>query len=125
MARAPAPTIEHPAGTGAVRNDIPLTDRAAGVMKTAFGKDAIFVPAYVPAAEASEDYSAFIDAGVPSVFFGIGGDDPAMIAQYKAQGKPLPVNHSPFFAPVPEPTIKRGVETLTLAVLMVAGTPSK
>ena len=51
-----------------------------------------------------------------SVYFGIGGDDPAMIARYKAEGKPLPVNHSPYFAPVPEPTIRTGVETLTLAV---------
>ena len=51
----------------------------------------------------------------------VGGYDPAMIARYKAEGKPLPVNHSPFFAPVPEPTIKRGAETLALAVLTVAG----
>jgi hippurate hydrolase len=62
---------------------------------------------------------------MPAVFFGIGGDDPAMLAKYKAEGKPVPVNHSPYFAPVPEPSIKRGVETLTLAVLMVAGTGGK
>lgn len=125
MARAPAPTIEHPAGTNAVHNDIVLADRAAGVLQTAFGKDVTLVPAYVPGGQASEDFSAFVDAGVPSVFFGIGGDDPAMLAQYKAQNKPVPVNHSPYFAPVPEPSIKRGVETLTLSVLMVAGNASK
>ena len=121
MARAPEPTIVHPAGTNAVHNDAALSARTAGVMKAAFGKDATFVPATMPGGTASEDFSVFIDEGVPSVFFAIGGYDPSTIARYKAEGKPLPVNHSPFFAPVPEPTIKRGAETLTLAVLSVAG----
>jgi len=118
MARAPVPTIDRPVGVGAVQNDISLTDRAAGVMTAAFGTDAMFVTAYVPAAEASEDFSEFIAAGIPSVFFGIGGDDPRMISEYRAAGKPIPVNHSPYFAPVPEGTIKRGAETLSLAALM-------
>ena len=56
-----------------------------------------------------------------SVYFSIGGTSAAMAAQYKAQGKPVPVNHSPFFAPDPAISIKTGVETLTLATLMVAG----
>jgi hippurate hydrolase len=125
MAGAPEPTIEHPGGASAVYNDIGLADRSAGVMQAAFGKDAHFVPAYMPGGSASEDFSEYIHAGMPAVFFGIGGDDPAMLAKYKAEGKPVPVNHSPYFAPVPEPSIKRGVETLTLAVLMVAGTGGK
>ncbi|HWU78065.1 MAG TPA: amidohydrolase [Rhodanobacter sp.] len=125
MAGAPVPTIDHPSGANAVHNDIGLADRAAGVLQAALGKDASFVPASTPGIEASEDFSEFIAAGVPSVFFWIGGDDPAMLAKYKAEGKPVPVNHSPYFAPVPDPTIKRGVETLTLSVLMVAGTASK
>jgi hippurate hydrolase len=32
---------------------------------------------------------------------------------------PLPANHSPFFAPVAEPSIRTGVEAMTLAVLNV------
>jgi hippurate hydrolase len=35
----------------------------------------------------------------------------------KPGGKPMPVNHSPFFAPVPEPSIKTGVQAMTLAVM--------
>jgi hypothetical protein len=31
--------------------------------------------------------------------------------------KPVQVNHSPSFAPVPEPTIKTGVRAMSLAVL--------
>jgi len=125
MAGAPAPTVEHPGGASAVYNDIGLADRSAGVLQAAFGKDVHFMPAYMPAGSPSEDFSEYIHAGMPAVFFGIGGDDPAMLAKYKAEGKPVPVNHSPYFAPVPEPSIKRGVETLALAVLMVAGNDTK
>ena len=66
---------------------------------------------------ASEDYSDFIIAGVPSVFFSIGGSDPARLAELRAAGKPVPANHSPFFAPTPEPSIRTGVRAMTLAVL--------
>ena len=125
MGRAPEPAITHPSGTNAVHNDSALSARTAAVMAAAFGKDAAYVPPTLPGGNASEDFSVFIDEGVPSVFFAVGGYDPAMIARYKAEGKPLPVNHSPFFAPVPEPTIKRGAQTLALAVLSVAGNGAK
>ena len=123
MAGAPPPTIRYLHGTDAVRNDGQLSARAAAVMTTAFGDKASFVPAYMPGGAASEDYSVYIDAGVPSVYFGIGGLDPRMIADYRTRGLPVPVNHSPYFAPVPEPTIRTGVEVLTLAVLMVTSAP--
>jgi metal-dependent amidase/aminoacylase/carboxypeptidase family protein len=122
MANAPAPTITFPHGTAAVRNDSALSARMSTVMKQALGVKASFSPASAPGGTASEDFSEYIEAGVPSVFFGVGGYDPAMLAQYKAENKPVPVNHSPYFAPVPEPTIRTGVEVLTLAVLSVAGT---
>ena len=69
---------------------------------------------------ASEDFSEFIGAGVPAVFFGIGGTDPQVLADAKAKGISVPVNYSPLFAPVPEPAIKTGAAVLTLAVLTVA-----
>lgn len=122
MANAPAPTVRYLHGTASVRNDGALSARAAAVMRSAFGNGATFVPATAQGGTASEDYSEFIDAGVPSVFFGVGGSDPAVLARLAAEGKPVPVNHSPFFAPVPEPTIRMGVEVLTLAVMSVAGT---
>ena len=121
MAGAPPPTIEFAGGTAAVVNDPALAARSAQVMAQAFGEDASFVPDYLPGGEASEDYSEYIAAGVPSVFFGVGSQDPKMLAEYALAGKPIPVNHSPYFAPLPAPSIRRGVETLTLAVLMVAG----
>lgn len=121
MSRAPFPIIERPIGTSVVLNDPGLSDRAAKIMLAAFGGEALYLPASLPGGEASEDYSEFVAAGTRSIYFAIGGDDPAMLARYKAEGKAVPVNHSPFFAPMPKPAIERGVETLTLAVLMVAG----
>jgi hippurate hydrolase len=124
MANAPAPTITRQEGVGSVVNDSALAARAASVLTSALGDEAIFVPRSAPGWTASEDYSEFIEAGVPSVFFGIGGYDPKMIADYKARGVPVPVNHSPLFAPVPEPSIRTGVTVLTLAVLMVTSGPA-
>jgi len=117
MSGAPAPDLAIVSGGKAVVNDAALTEKTAAVFKTAFGPNAIATPN--PGA-ASEDYSEFILAGVPSVYFAIGGYDPKAMAEAKAAGKPLPVNHSPFFAPVPEPTIRTGVEAMTLAVMNVA-----
>lgn len=123
MARAPAPDIRRPYGTAPVVNDDALAARAAGLLAQALGPDRVtLLPASAPGGSASEDYSEYVAAGLTrSVYFGIGGHSPATIARYQAAGGPLPVNHSPFFAPDPEPAIRAGVKTLSLAVLMVAG----
>lgn len=116
MADAPAPDVAIKSGGIAVVNDATLTDRTAGVFRAAFGDRAEPTP---EPGKASEDYSQFILAGVPSTYFSIGGLDPAAVARAKATGVPLPGNHSPQFAPIPEATIRTGVEAMTLAVLNV------
>ena len=121
MANAPEPTITYLHGTASVKNDSALAARANTVLTAALGDKVTFIPVTAPGITASDDFSEFVNAGVPAVFFGIGADDPKMLAEYQAQGKPVPVNHSPYFAPVPEPTIRSGVIVLTLAVMMVAG----
>lgn len=118
MAGAPPADVKITAGGKMVVNDQALTDRTAVVFKAAFGKDAVVQD---KPGSASEDYSEFVLAGVPSLYFGIGGYDPAEIARAKAEGRQVPTNHSPFFAPTPEPTIRRGVEAMTLAILNVTG----
>jgi hippurate hydrolase len=118
MAGAPKPDVKIIEGGKSVFNDQALTDRTATVFKAAFGANAILLPTPSPT---SEDYSQFVNAGVPSVYFDLGGFDPAKIADAKARGIELPVNHSPLFAPVPEPTIRTGVEAMTLAVMNVLG----
>lgn len=116
IADAPKPDVKIEEGGKAVVNDDKLTDRTATVFKAAFGDRAKAVS--TPGA-ASEDYSEFIAAGVPSVFFMIGGYDPKIVAEAAAKKQILPANHSPFFAPVPEPSIRTGVEAMTLAVMSV------
>lgn len=123
MARAPKPTITHQGGTAAVINTSDLAQRTAAMLKAGFGPETIFVPASEPGGNASEDYSELVKTGIPSVFFAIGGLDPAAFAKAKAGKSEVPVNHSPYFAPLPEPTIRRGTETLALAVLMTLATP--
>jgi len=116
MSNAPEPEIKIAEGTKAVINDPGVVGTAERVLKAAFGDK--FRPS--PPVTASEDYSEFIIAGVPSMFFNIGVYEPERItAAGEGDGSQLPGNHSPLFAPVPKPTIETGVEAMTLAVLSV------
>ena len=118
MSGAPAPEVKFIPGGKLLVNDAAVTARTAKVFKAAFGDRAALQPEPI---NPSEDYSEFIVAGVPSLFWSIGGLDPAVIAQAKAKGTPVPANHTPQFAPTPQPTIRFGVEAMTLAVLGVMG----
>ena len=85
-------------GAKSVVNDNALTERGAAVLKAAFGDKAQRMR---EPGSASEDYSEFVMAGVPSFYFGIGGLDPAMLKKAAAEKISVPGNHSPEFAPVP------------------------
>jgi amidohydrolase len=114
MSDAPAPEIKITEGAKAVVNDPAVVATAEKVLKTAFGDKFRTSPPGTP----SEDYSEFINAGVPSMFFNIGVYEPERVAAANnGSGPELPSNHSPLFAPVPKPTIETGVEAMTLAVL--------
>ena len=114
MAAAPEPEIKMSEGAKAVINDDTLALRSAAVLKAAFGDKARQISA---PGTASEDYSEFVKAGVPSFYFGIGGLDPEAVAESQANNISLPGNHSPRFAPVPEPTIRAGALAMSLVVL--------
>jgi hippurate hydrolase len=114
MSDAPAPDIKITEGTKAVMNDPGVVATAEKVLKAAFGDK--LRPS--PPGTASEDFSEFINAGVPSMFFNIGVYEPERVAAARdGSGPQLPPNHSPLFAPVPKPTIATGIEAMTLAVL--------
>ena len=57
----------------------------------------------------SEDYSYFVEQGVPSFYFTLGAANPQKLAEAKASGKDLPSNHSPLFAPDAEPALRTGI----------------
>ena len=69
-------------------------------------------------APASEDFGSFgSEWHSPSVFWFVGGTDPVVYAKAKQSNRlnELPVNHSPRFAPVLQPTLRTGVEALVVA----------
>jgi len=119
MSGAPAPEVKIEVGGKLLVNDPAVTERTAKAFKAAFGERAQPMPQPI---SPSEDYSEFIIAGVPSLFWSIGGLDPKVIADYKAKGLPVPANHTPQFAPTPEPTIRFGVAAMVVAVMNVLGT---
>ena len=114
MSNAPVPDIRLTEGAKAVINDDALAARSGAVLKAAFGDKARL---QAEPGSASEDYSEFVTAGVPSFYFGIGGLEPQAWFAATAAKKPIPGNHSPEFAPVPEPSIRTGAEAMSLVVL--------
>lgn len=69
-------------------------------------------------ASASEDFGALgAGLGAESVFWFVGGLDPAVYAAAEKAGAvdELPANHSPQFAPVIHPTLRMGIEALLSA----------
>lgn len=121
MAGAPEPEVRLGAdsSTAAVTNNEAVVQRTVASLKAQFGDPKVV---QVQPITASEDFSVFTDAGIPSMFFFVGVTDPKDVAEsMKKGGKPLPFNHSPYFAPVPEPSIKIGVQAMTTAVLTALG----
>jgi len=114
MSGAPEPEVHIEEGGKAVNNDPQLVSRTEAVLRGAYGKNVMRVPPIT----ASEDFSDFVNTGVPSMFFFVGVYDLQRFLDSRKPGAtPLPSNHSPFFAPLPEPSIKTGVGAMSLAVL--------
>jgi amidohydrolase len=102
--------------TPATYNNPALTKRLVAVWKKVLGPDNVDM---VDPTMGGEDFSEYSlpDHSIPAVDFHIGAVDPAKIAEYKKEGKELPSLHSSKFAPVPEPTIRVGIISMTSAVL--------
>ncbi|MGC2778242.1 MAG: amidohydrolase [Bradyrhizobium sp.] len=97
------------------RNDDVATRKAVASFEVWFGADRVTEIAPVTA---SEDFGLFGAAwNVPTVFWVIGGIDPATSARAEKAGKldELPANHAPDFAPVIHPTLRTGIEAMLAA----------
>jgi hippurate hydrolase len=98
-------------------NDKTASDRVAEALRAHFSADRVI---HTGPAPASEDFGCFGTVWhAPSVFWFVGGNDPAVYAKAKAEGRinELPVNHSPHFAPVLHPTLETGVEAIVTAAM--------
>ena len=104
------PTIDHYESTDALYDDPVLAKRLTPVLATSLGKQNV---ESIEPVMASEDYSYFVEAGIPSFFYSLGGADPQKYAQAKASGIPLPSNHSPLFAPDAEPALRTAIASET------------
>ncbi len=100
------PLIEHYEGTDAVYNDPALAEHLKGVLESALGKDNVSVNGPITP---SEDFSYFVEQGVPGFYFNLGGADPAKFAAAKESGTMLPSNHSPLFAPDVDPALHTAI----------------
>jgi hippurate hydrolase len=99
-----------------VVNEESTMERVSEAFIAHFGAERV-TPA--PPMMGSEDFGVYgARGGFPSVFWFVGGTDPQEYARAEQAGRidrDIPSNHSPYFAPVLEPTLSTGVETLVTA----------
>lgn len=114
--RADKPTvkIESSDFTPATYNDPALTRRASEAVKHVLGPQAVTVKKPVMG---GEDFGRYATEGVPAFIFWLGTIDPQRAQQARSDGTPLPSLHSDFYYPVPEPSIRTGVQAMSTAVL--------
>ncbi|HSV40579.1 MAG TPA: amidohydrolase [Nocardioidaceae bacterium] len=110
-----APEIEHADHFPSLTNDEEALER----VRRAFTANLPVVVIDPGLVTGSEDVGVFAEAaGVPCVFWLLGGADPQAFAgltseaELRAMVGTLPSNHSPYFAPVAMPTLRLGVDAL-------------
>ena len=119
MAGAPEPEVRIVEGVPSVVNDEGVIHSVDGALKSALGPD--HVDLALPQTP-SEDFAVYATQGVPSLTMRFGVYPPDQIAAAALLGaKRLPSNHSPYFAPVPEPSIKTGIKITSAALLALLG----
>lgn len=112
---APAPEIEEISRFPACWNDPDATEVLLAEFQQRLGAENVVQGR---AQMGSEDFGSLAAAiGVPSVYWFFGGH-PAELLQ---SGGNVPMNHSPQFAPVMEPTLSTGVHAATTAILSKVG----
>ncbi len=99
--------------TPSTYNDPNMTTRVMKAVGDSIGDKNILE---TPPSMGGEDFSQFhrYDREIPTVIFWTGGADPVALAKaMKGEGEIPSANHSPFFAPIAEPALKLGVQSMT------------
>jgi len=113
---APEVSIE-PDYTPSTYNEPALTTRVMGAVAASIGEERVYER---PPSMGGEDFSMFSRTAdkIPAVIFWVGGADPKVFkAAQEGKGPKPPANHSPFYAPLPEPALKLGVQSMTSAAI--------
>ena len=100
------PTVDRYEGTDVVYNNPALAERLRTVLESSLGKKNVVTAEPITA---SEDFSYFVEQGIPGFYFSLGGADPVKFAQADAAGTMLPSNHSSLFAPDVDPALHTGI----------------
>ena len=79
-----APLIDHDESTDAVYNDPALAERLKGALEAALGKDNVVMQEPIPP---SEDFSYFVEQGIPGFYFSLGGADPRSSRRPRLPGR--------------------------------------
>jgi amidohydrolase len=113
--RMPIVTVLDDESTPATFNDPALAARLQKIFVAKLGAENVIERKSIMG---SEDFGIFsLDHKIPAVIFWLGAYDPAKVAESERTGVALPSPHSPFFAPLPEPTLRTGVTAMTDAAL--------
>jgi amidohydrolase len=113
--RMPVVTVLEDESTPATVNDPVLAARLQKLFVEKLGASNVIEQKPIMG---SEDFGIFsLDHKIPAVIFWLGAYDPAKVAESEKTGVALPSPHSPFFAPLPEPTLRTGVTVMTDAAV--------
>ncbi len=120
-ARAPKPTVKiDPAEfTPALVNEPRLTRKTVALFKDLLGEKGVYERGPIMG---GEDFSRYGREGVPIFLYFLGTSDPErVVASQRPGADPLPSLHSDSYYPIPEPSIRTGVLTMSMAVLNLVG----
>lgn len=104
--------------TKSTYNDPQIAARVEAAMRAGLGEGNVHKPRQELV---GEDFSEYINAGVPGLLLWVGAVEPKKYEEWKAGGTKLPSLHSPFFAPDREPTLKTAILAETLAAVELMG----
>jgi len=100
------PSLVNYEETDAVYNNPALVERLRAPLESTLGRDNVGTD---EPKTGSEDFSVFVEQGIPGFYFNLGGAYPDKFAQSKASGVPLPSNHSSLFAPDLDPALRTAI----------------
>ena len=108
-------------GTPPTVNDDELSARIRNAFVRELGNDAVYEKKRE--GMGAEDFAYFVmtDDDVPGAYFSVGGTPQADLDAEEAGGPAVPSHHSPYFKIDPEPSVRMGVEAMTVAVLELLG----
>jgi hippurate hydrolase len=116
------PSVERYEGTDLVYNNPQLVETLRAPLEAALGKDHVVTGEPITP---SEDFSFFVEQGVPGFYFSLGGADPQKFAAARAEGTRLPSNHSPLFAPDAEPALRAAIVAEVAVLRHLLNTPAE